>query len=94
MNVHWQFHVKWAIITFSGRLRSSIGKTEQQRGWRYAYDNVMNLIHPGSILLLHSVSSDNAEALSKIIDDLRKRGYQFKSLDDLVREKFGPEVNY
>lgn len=69
-------------------------KTEQQRGWRYAYDNVMSLIHPGSILLLHSVSSDNAEALGKIIDDLRKRGYQFKSLDDLVREKFGPEVNY
>ncbi|MFX3625517.1 MAG: delta-lactam-biosynthetic de-N-acetylase [Ectobacillus sp.] len=69
-------------------------KVDQQRGWKYAYDCVMNQIHPGAIILLHSVSSDNAEALDKIIDDLRKRGYKFKSLDDLTAEKFGPKVNY
>lgn len=69
-------------------------KVDQQRGWKYSYDCVMNYIHPGAIILLHSISSDNAGALDKIIDDLRKRGYTFKSLDDLTAEKFGPEVNY
>ncbi len=33
------------------------------------------LSHPGSILLLHAISKDNAEALAKIIDDLREKGY-------------------
>ncbi|MFC5774027.1 delta-lactam-biosynthetic de-N-acetylase [Ectobacillus antri] len=69
-------------------------KVDQQRGWKYAHDSVMNQIHPGAIILLHSVSSDNAEALGKIIDDLRKRGYTFKSLDDLTNDKFGPKINY
>jgi peptidoglycan-N-acetylmuramic acid deacetylase len=69
-------------------------KTDQQRGWQYAHQSVMNQIHPGAIILLHSVSSDNAGALDKIIDDLRKRGYHFKSLDDLIADKFGPKVNY
>ncbi|MCI0768305.1 delta-lactam-biosynthetic de-N-acetylase [Bacillus sp. TL12] len=60
-------------------------KVDQQRGWQYAHNNVMNMIHPGSILLLHAISKDNAEALAKIIDDLREKGYHFKSLDDLVK---------
>lgn len=63
-------------------------KVDQQRGWQYSYDSVTKQIHPGAVLLLHSISSDNAGALSKIIDELRNRGYQFKSLDDLVAEKF------
>ena len=58
---------------------------DQQRGWQYAHNNVMTMIHPGSILLLHAISKDNAEALAKIIDDLREKGYHFKSLDDLVK---------
>src|SRR5699024_7308728 len=58
--------------------------TEQQNGWTYAYDQIMEQIHPGAIVLLHAVSSDNAEALEKVIIDLKKQGYTFKSLDDLV----------
>ncbi|MCM3007029.1 delta-lactam-biosynthetic de-N-acetylase [Priestia koreensis] len=59
-------------------------KTDQQKGWRYSYDNIMAQIHPGAILLLHTVSSDNAEALGKSIDDLRKQGYEFRSLDEYM----------
>ncbi|MEC1154752.1 delta-lactam-biosynthetic de-N-acetylase [Cytobacillus horneckiae] len=59
-------------------------KTDQQRGWQYSYDNIMKQIHPGSILLLHTVSKDNADALEKAIKDLKKRGYTFKTLDDLM----------
>ncbi|MFD3448160.1 delta-lactam-biosynthetic de-N-acetylase [Microbacteriaceae bacterium 4G12] len=66
-------------------------KVDQQRGWRYAYDSVTQNIHPGAILLLHAVSSDNTEALDKIIDELRKRGYHFKSLDDLVKDTSAPK---
>ncbi|WLR44379.1 delta-lactam-biosynthetic de-N-acetylase [Bacillus carboniphilus] len=61
-------------------------KVDKQRGWKYAYDNVMKQIHPGAVILLHSVSRDNTEALEKIIVDLRKQGYKFKSLDDLMIE--------
>ncbi|YCA44154.1 delta-lactam-biosynthetic de-N-acetylase [Bacillus sp. JZ8] len=62
-------------------------KTDQQKGWRYAYDNIMEQIHPGAVILLHTVSKDNAEALERAIIDLKKQGYKFKSLDHLVNEK-------
>ncbi|MFC4619297.1 delta-lactam-biosynthetic de-N-acetylase [Camelliibacillus cellulosilyticus] len=57
---------------------------DQQKGGDYAYKSIMNRIHPGALMLLHTVSKDNADALGKVIDTLRKQGYQFKSLDDLV----------
>ncbi|WP_018130372.1 delta-lactam-biosynthetic de-N-acetylase [Effusibacillus pohliae] len=61
-----------------------------QKGWKYAYDSVMSQLHSGAVLLLHSVSKDNAEALGKIIDDARKQGYEFKSLQELQMQKRNP----
>jgi len=61
--------------------------TNQQRGWEYSYNNIMRQIHPGAILLLHTVSKDNADALEKVIKDLKKDGYTFKSLDELFAKK-------
>jgi peptidoglycan-N-acetylmuramic acid deacetylase len=61
--------------------------TKVQRGWRYAYDSVISQLHPGAVILLHAVSRDNAEALGAIIDEARKQGYQFKSLDQLVPQQ-------
>ncbi|MDF2558079.1 MAG: delta-lactam-biosynthetic de-N-acetylase [Bacillales bacterium] len=55
--------------------------TTEQKGSQHAYDTVMPQIHPGAIILLHAVSKDNAEALDKIITDLKAQGYIFKSLD-------------
>lgn len=66
-------------------------ETNSQKGWKTSYDNVMKQIHPGAVLLLHTVSKDNAKALSKIIDDLRKKGYTFKSLDELMAHKKTPD---
>ncbi|PYZ92392.1 delta-lactam-biosynthetic de-N-acetylase [Salipaludibacillus keqinensis] len=57
-------------------------ETDQQKGPDYAYDKIMSRIHPGAVMLLHSVSSDNAEALPRVIDELEKQGYTFKSLDE------------
>jgi peptidoglycan-N-acetylmuramic acid deacetylase len=62
-------------------------QTDRQRGWAYAYRNIMDQIHPGAVILLHTVSRDNAEALAKVIDDLRAQGYEFASLDDLVQDQ-------
>jgi peptidoglycan-N-acetylmuramic acid deacetylase len=56
----------------------------RQRGGQFAYQSVMSQLHPGAVILLHAVSRDNAEALGRIIDDARKMGYEFKSLDQLA----------
>nr|WP_307210591.1 delta-lactam-biosynthetic de-N-acetylase [Paenibacillus harenae] len=55
-----------------------------QRGRDYAYSSVIKQLHPGAIILLHSVSKDNTEALGSIIDEARRQGYEFKSLDELM----------
>ncbi|MFC4767803.1 delta-lactam-biosynthetic de-N-acetylase [Effusibacillus consociatus] len=60
----------------------------RQKGWTYAYEKVMGQLHPGAVILLHSVSKDNAEALGKIIDDARQKGYEFKSLDQLKLKNY------
>lgn len=54
-----------------------------QRGSQYAYSEVIKQLHPGAIILLHSVSKDNTGALGRIIDEARSQGYEFKSLDQL-----------
>lgn len=64
--------------------------TGQQKGKQYAYHQIMKQIHPGAIILLHTVSSDNAEALSHVIQKLQEDGYEFKSLDDLVLKDLLP----
>lgn len=53
------------------------------KGAQYAFDTVTSRLHPGAILLLHSVSPDNAAALGDIIDWARNNGYEFKSLNDI-----------
>ena len=55
---------------------------DNQPGADYAYEHVLNNIHPGAVILLHAVSESNAEALPKIIADLRLQGYEFRSLND------------
>jgi len=62
-------------------------EVNKQRGADYAYQQVMKQLHPGSIMLIHSVSSDNAGALARIIDDARAKGYTFESLDQLMAER-------
>ena len=60
--------------------------TETVRGKDYATEKVMSRLHDGAIILLHSVSKDNAAALGEIIDKAREQGYVFKSLEDLAKD--------
>lgn len=55
--------------------------TTKTRGKDYAIDKVMSRLHPGAVILLHSVSRDNADALGEIIDKARSQGYHFESLE-------------
>jgi len=75
-------HVFWSLAFVDWN-------TDQQKGAQYAYDKIMTQVHPGAVLLLHTVSKDNADALENVIRDLKKQGYSFKSLDELMLKKAG-----
>lgn len=57
--------------------------TSVVKGAQYAADTVLSRLHPGAILLLHSVSADNAAAMGQIIDRAREQGYVFRELTTL-----------
>lgn len=50
------------------------------KGGAYAFEKVTSRLHPGAVILLHSVSPDNAEAIGDIIDYARSNGYEFRAL--------------
>ncbi|GGB59699.1 peptidoglycan-N-acetylmuramic acid deacetylase PdaA [Lentibacillus populi] len=90
--------LKWAndlgYIHIFWSLAFADWNTKAQKGGQYAFDQIMKQMHPGAIILLHTVSSDNADALSKLIKELKSQGYQFKSLDDLVLKDMLPKAIY
>lgn len=51
-----------------------------------SYRSVMDNLHNGALILLHAVSKENTEALGDILNDTKKQGYVFKTLDDLVKK--------
>lgn len=54
-----------------------------QRGKDFAYNKIVKGARDGVIILMHAVSKDNTEAMDSIIKDLRKSGYEFKTLDEI-----------
>lgn len=48
----------------------------------YAKYTVISNIHNGSILLLHANSEDNSNILEDCIKQIKKMGYEFKTLDE------------
>jgi len=73
-------HVFWSLAFVDWNVH-------KQQGWEYSYNEIMKQIHPGAVILLHTVSKDNADALEKVIQDLKQRGYTFASLNDLLLER-------
>ena len=57
----------------------------KQQGPDYALKMVTDNLHNGAVLLLHAVSSDNAQAMGSIIDTCRAMGYEFGTPDDLYQ---------
>lgn len=56
--------------------------TSKVRGKEYATNKIMERLHPGAVILLHSVSEDNAKALGEIIDKAHQQGYRFESIEN------------
>lgn len=57
--------------------------TKNQKGVQNAVKQVTSQFHNGAIILLHAVSSDNANGLEQIINTAKEQGYTFKRLEDL-----------
>lgn len=51
------------------------------KGRDYAFETVTSRLHPGAVILLHSVSPDNAQAIGDIIEYAIANGYTFRALD-------------
>ncbi len=56
--------------------------TENQKSYDEAFETVTSRLHPGAVILLHTVSDTNVEILRDFIDYARQNGYVFKTLDD------------
>ncbi|WP_144511791.1 polysaccharide deacetylase family protein [Bacillus sp. FJAT-22090] len=69
-------HIFWSVAFIDWH-------RDQKKGGQYAYDQLISQIHPGAIILMHTVSPDNAEGLPMFIKEARKRGYTFGTLDEL-----------
>jgi peptidoglycan-N-acetylmuramic acid deacetylase len=52
----------------------------------YAKKKILDNIHNGAVLLLHPTSLVNAQILGDVIDEMRNRGYEFGTLEDLYNE--------
>ena len=73
-------HIFWSLAYKDWNVKD-------QKGAGYAYEQIMKQVHPGAIMLIHTVSKDNADALDKVIGDLKKQGYHFESIDDLIMDR-------
>ncbi|MCL2574923.1 MAG: polysaccharide deacetylase family protein [Defluviitaleaceae bacterium] len=66
--------------------------TDNQPSAAFAHKKVVDGLHNGAILLLHSVSRANAEAMGDIISSARELGYEFVDLHKLRGEVFPPRI--
>lgn len=57
----------------------------KNRDAEITYQNIMDHIEDGSIILMHDLYGTSVEAALKLIDDLADQGYAFVSLEELER---------
>jgi len=82
-------HVGWNFDSFDYNCEASAA------GGQCVYDGVFGPINQGAygVVLMHSVHPQTVAALGRIIDDLRGRGYQFWSVEQVVQAKYGKSSN-
>ena len=54
------------------------------QGIKYVLDNLMTQTQNGSLILMHTLTNSNADALEEAITRLRAKGFVFASLEELV----------
>ena len=50
-----------------------------------AFNKLLPRLHNGAIILLHSTSKTNAEILDELIKKIKDAGYEFSTLEELVK---------
>ena len=58
---------------------------DKQPSKEEAFQKLLERIHPGAIVLLHSTSSTNAEILDELLTKWKEMGYTFGTLEELVK---------
>ena len=51
----------------------------------YGKSKILDNVHNGAIILLHSNSKDNCNILDSVIKEIKNNGYEFKSLDEFQK---------
>jgi peptidoglycan-N-acetylmuramic acid deacetylase len=49
-----------------------------------AYNDIINNLHDGNIILMHQASKENIEAMDRILKEIKKEGYEFGMIGDLA----------
>jgi peptidoglycan-N-acetylmuramic acid deacetylase len=57
----------------------------KQPGEEYAMKLILSNTHNGAVILLHPNSKTNAKILQNLIDEWRRMGYSFGTLDELCK---------
>ncbi|MCL2860326.1 MAG: polysaccharide deacetylase family protein [Oscillospiraceae bacterium] len=60
-------------------------ESAQAKGDDYAKSMILNNIHPGAVILLHSTSKINADVLDYCIKEIKNMGYEFRNIDQFVK---------
>ena len=59
--------------------------SENQGRAEYGRQKLLDNLHPGCVILMHSTSRDNKDLLEAFINEARKMGYEFETLDNFER---------
>lgn len=55
----------------------------RKNGAEDPYNDIMNNLHDGNIILMHQGSPENIQALDRIVKEVKKAGYEFALLTDI-----------
>lgn len=80
-------HIFWSIAF---RDWDTDGKKDKD----YAYNELVKQLHPGAIILMHTVAKHNADALPDFIKEAKRQGYRFGRLDELVYKETQDHVYF
>jgi peptidoglycan-N-acetylmuramic acid deacetylase len=56
----------------------------RKNGAEDPYNDIMNNLHDGNIILMHQGSPENIQALDRIVKEVKQAGYEFALLSDIV----------
>ncbi|TXK86095.1 polysaccharide deacetylase family protein [Paenibacillus sp. N3.4] len=59
----------------------------RKNGAEDPYNDIMNNLHDGNVILMHQGSEENMQALDRICKEIKKKGYEFGLVNELESNK-------